>query len=312
MSGSHSIWSLLSERVDPRIIYLLVACALAIPLVKDVALPAAEMPAATAMYEAVERLSPDSGQIVLIAMDWGAGTSAENGPQTRVAIEHLFRRRIPFAVVSLYAQAAPMLKEVPLKVAKILEKELPGERWEYGRDWVNLGYQPQSQIFVQSFSSAKDIHELMKTDANGVPLAEIPVMAKVHTIKDVQMLMQFTGLVGVFDTWIQLFQGQGYRPPMVHGCTSITIPDAYLYYASQQIVGFFEGIAGAAWYDKLLSQRNQTRVVEHATKINSGLAFAQIVILVLILLGNIGYFMMRWTVSTGQGIDQKLAPTGGA
>ncbi len=292
---SNSFWRLLSERVDPRVIYLLVAIALTIPLVQDVRLPAAEMPAAGALFDAVEALSTDSGQIVMVAMDWGAGTSAENGPQTKVAIEHLFRRRIPFAVVSLYAQAAPMLKEVPREVAKTLEAEFPGEKWVYGKDWVNLGYQPQSQIFVQSFSSAKDIHELMKTDANGVPLAEIPMMAKVHTIKDVQMLMQFTGLVGVFDVWLQLFQGQGYRPAVVHGCTSITIPDAYLYYASKQIVGFFEGIAGAAWYDKLLNQKAPTRKVEPATKINSGLAFAQIVILVLIVLGNIGHFMTKWT-----------------
>lgn len=295
MNSRTSLWQILSERVDPRIIYLLVALALAFPLVQDVRLPAAEMPAASALFEAVEQLTPEPGKIVVVAMDWGAGTSAENGPQTMVALEHLFRRRIPFAVVSLYAQAAPMLKEVPQKVARILEKEFPGEKWVYGKDWVNLGYQPQSQIFVQSFSSAKDIHELMKTDANGVPLAEVPLMANVHTIKDVQMLMQFTGLVGVFDVWIQLFQGQGYRPPMVHGCTSITIPDAYLYYASNQIVGFFEGIAGAAWYDKLLNQKAPTRKVEHATKINSGLAFAQIVILVLIVLGNIGYFMAKWT-----------------
>ena len=296
----NDIWVTLSEKIDPRLIYLLVAFALAIPLTLGAKLPPAQMPAAEAFFAEVEKLKTGPDHLVLVAMDWGPGTSAENGPQTRVAIEHLLRKRIPFAVVSLYALAAPMLKQVPLEVVADLEKELPGEKWVYGEDWVNLGYQPQSSLFIRSFASAKDLHELLKTDATGTPIGEVPLMKNIKTPEKVQMLMEFTGLVGVFNSWLQFFRSERFKPVFVHGCTSITIPDAYLFYASKQIVGFFEGVAGAAWYDKLLEQQYPARKFEYAIQINSGLAFAQLIVLALIVLGNIGYFMAKRSQGTGR------------
>lgn len=288
-----NIWELLSDGIDPRIIYLLVAIALAIPLTLGVKLPPAAMPAADAFFREVEKLIPGQGRLVLVAMDWGPGTTAENEPQTKVAIEHLLRRRVPFAVVTLYAQGAPMLRTVPVDVIADLEKELPGEKWTYGVDWVNLGYQPQSSLFIRSFASSKDLHELLKTDAHGTPISEIPLMKEIRTPDRVQMLMEFTGLVGVFNSWLQFFRTERFKPSFVHGCTSITIPDAYLFFASKQITGFFEGIAGAAWYDRLLKQAYPTRRADYATPVNSGLAFAQLIILALIVLGNVGYLMAK-------------------
>lgn len=296
------IWVILSEKIDPRLIYLLVAIALAIPLTLGAKLPPAQMTAAEAFYAEVEKLKPGPDNLVLVAMDWGPGTSAENGPQTRVAIEHLLRKRIPFAVISLYALAAPMLKQVPLEVVADLEKET-GEKWVYGEDWVNLGYQPQSSLFIRSFAASKDLHELLKTDATGTPIGEVPVMKNIRTPEKVQMLMEFTGLVGVFNNWLQFFRSERFKPAFVHGCTSITIPDAYLFYSSKQIVGFFEGVAGAAWYDRLLEKKYPARKFDYAIQVNSGLAFAQLIILALIVLGNVGYFMAKRSRSrpTGSG-----------
>ena len=77
---------------------------------------------------------------------------------------------------------------------------------------------------------------------------------------------------------------------MLHGCTSITIPEAYLYYNSKQILGFFEGVAGAAWYDQLMNKIYPKRE-EQATATNTGLAVAQLVILLFIVLGNITYLI---------------------
>ncbi len=285
-----SFADVLRDGLDARIIYVLVVLALTGPLVFKVRLPPAPMEASASTFEVIDALKPEPGKLVVIAADWGPGTTAENQPQTELVMEHLLRKRVPFALMSIYQLASPMLKDLPLQVVARLEKESPAETWEYGKDWVNLGYQVNGSLSLQSMARAEDIHTVLKTDVSGTPLAEIPVMKDMHSIKNVQMLVQITGLVGVFNTWLQFFRADTYVPPMVHGCTSITIPDAYIYYSSKQILGFFEGIAGAAWYEQLLNKLYPGRV-EVATQVNTGLAFAQLVILGLIVLGNIGYFL---------------------
>jgi hypothetical protein len=120
-------------------------------------------------------------------------------------------------------------------------------------------------------------------------------MKNVKNIHDVSLLIQITGLVGVFNYWVQFFQSDGFRPPMLHGCTSITIPEAHIYYASKQIVGLHEGIAGAAWHDALLSEQYPNRIAGPTQRVNTSLAFANLLILAFIFLGNLGLFIKTMT-----------------
>ena len=278
--------------IDPRVVYLFVALALALPMIKGVSLKPVRMEAAESFYNTLEALPSNSDKAVMLVLDWGPGTFAENGPQSKITMEHLFRKRIPFILTSIYAQASPTLQELPLEVVSELKKEMPNENWEYGKDWINIGFQAGGWQSIQSLASSEDFHQILKTDVRGIPIAELPMMNKIHTIKDIQMLVQITSLVGTFNAWLQFFRTDKYKPEMLHGCTSITIPEAYLYYSSKQILGFFEGVAGAAWYDELLNKNFPMRK-EQAKGINTGLAIAQMVILFFIALGNIGHLLYR-------------------
>ena len=272
------------EKIDRRIIFLFVGISLSIPILVGVNLRPAKMQASESFYQEVQKLNPSSGKIVLISSDWGPSTMAENRPQTMVGIEHLMRKRIPFAMISLFPIAAPFLEELPLAVSKKLEEET-GQKWEYGKDWVNLGFRPGGSLMVQNFAKSKDFSVFLETDAKSTPISEIPMMHSVKSIKDVQMLMEFTGSVGAFNVWLQFFSG----PTYVHGCTSITIPEAFNYYSTKQIVGLFEGVAGAAYYELRLSEEFETRKKGgEASSTNSGLSFAQLGVFAFIFLGNIG------------------------
>ena len=281
------------EKIDRRIVYVLIALALSMPIVFGWKLPPAEMETANAFFDVVDELQPEQGKIVLIASDWGPGTQAENKPQTMIAMEHLMRKRVPFGLISITPYAAPFLESMPRDLKNKLETENPGETWDYGTDWINFGYRPGFIIMIQGLAKASDLHEVLKTDVSGTPLADLPIMKGVHTIRDISMLMEFTGLVSAFNYWVQFFQADGYRPPFVHGCTSITIPEAYIYYVSKQIVGLYEGVAGAAWYEILLSRKYPNRESGTALKINTSLAVAHVVIIALMLLGNIGFLFSR-------------------
>lgn len=276
--------------IHPRIIYIFVALALAIPMIFKVSFIPVPMKAAEDTFKVMAALPDNSKKPVVIALDWGPGTMAENEPQSKLIMEHLFRKKIPFILMTLYVQAAPILQELPLELIKTLKKENPEFNFQYGVDWVNLGYQAGGWQAVQAIARSEEFHNVLKNDSKGTPIGEIPLMQNVHTLKDVSLLVQITSLVGTFNTWLQFFRIDSYTPPMLHGCTSISIPDAYLYYSSKQILGFFEGVAGAAWYEQLMDKVYPKRE-DYAIGTNTGLAFAQLVILLFIVLGNITYLI---------------------
>ena len=271
------------EKIDRRFIFLFVAVSLSLPILLGVSLKPARMKTSQAFYDVVQGLNEND--FVIVAVDWDPGTRAENEPQTLVTVEHLFRKNIKFALTSLTPLASPTLEQLPLKIKKRLELE--NIKLEYGKDWVNLGYRPGGVIQVQNLAKASNIKELLKTDAKGTPLAELPILNNINSIKDISAVAEFTGSVGALGVWLQFFSG----PKLLHGCTSITIPDAYNYFAAGQLKGLFEGVAGAAHYESLLQNNYPLRDAKNnvAIPINSGVSFAQLGVFFFIFLGNLGY-----------------------
>lgn len=274
-------------KLDRRIIYLLVALALSIPLIYKYSLTPARMHAADLLYDQVNQLKLEAGNIAFVSLDWGPSTIAENGAQSEVVIEHLLRKRVPFALFSTYALAESYLDSIPEKIIKRLTEEFPDQHWEYGKDWVNLGYKPGAGLLLQSLAKSENLVELFNKDANGTPLNQIEVFKNVKKLENISFLAQFTGLQGVFDMYVQFFQKTNYKPVFGHGCTSITIPEAFVYLDSGQISGLLEGIAGAAWYSQRLSQDNPKRSVDQGILINTGLGVAHLIIILLIIAGNL-------------------------
>ncbi len=281
-------------RIDRRVIYLLVILSLSLPLIYGYTLRPARMQAADKAFSLIDSLKVEEGQIAFVALDFGANTKAENFPQAEVMVEHLMRRRIPIAFFSLYVLAEPFLVSIPEGVANRLMQENPGQKWEYGKDWVNLGYNPGGFLIVQAIPKSENLIELFKRDARGNNLADLPAFQKVRTLKDIKFLGEVTGLMGMFDNYVQFFQSGGYRPLFVHGCTSITIPEAYIYMDSGQLDGLFEGIAGAAWYSDRLKQEFPNRKIDTSALINTGLGVAHLVIIALVLLGNLSGIFLKF------------------
>ena len=278
--------------IDRRIIFLFVLCALTIPLVLGYSLTPARMDSAERLYEAIDTLEVKPGEIAFVGLDYGPNTIAENGSQAEVVVEHLMRKRVPVAFFSLYALAEPFLNSVPEGVARRLSLEKPGEKWEYGKDWVNLGYNPGGALILQAIPKSENLVELFKKDARGNSLSDIPLFREVKRLEKIRFLGEFTGLTGVFSPYVQFFKNRDYHPIFGHGCTSITIPEAFIYLDSGQLQGLLEGIAGAAWYSELLNRKNPGRKPDSSAVINTGLGVAHLIIILLIVIGNVGSFIM--------------------
>lgn len=278
----------MSEAVSRKIIYLLLIAVIACPLLFGLELTPAKMDSSEKVFTIIEDLPSESKDAyALLALDFGPGTQAENEPQAEVVIEHLFRKKIPAVIFTGYSLGERFSMETPQKVADKLAKEMPGQKWEYGTDWIGLGYKPGGALFLQAFAQAQSLTEYLGKDAKGVLVSRYPRFAMLKDIKNIKFAGEFTGLTGMLGGYIQFLQRADYVPPLIHGCTSITIPEAYIYLDSGQLKGAFEGIAGAAWYGELLNRKFSKRLPGDAIVINTALGAAHLLIIVLIIVGNI-------------------------
>lgn len=282
-----------------RLIYLIMILAVGLPIVFGISQKPSRLVSAERMYDVVEKVRMEPGEVAMVWFDFGPNTIAENEPQAQVLLEHLFRRRIPVILLSQYQQAERFLTSIPTQVAKRLEAESPGQHWSYGEAWVNVGFRPGGAIFIQSMVNATDISKFLGRDVNGMPISNYPAFSSIGGVERVKLVGEVTGLIGVLDNIIQFFQKNEYRPTIVHGCTSITIPEAYIFLDSGQIKGLLEGIAGAAWYSEILKDHFPQSENKELLVINTALSAAHIVLILLIVFGNIVPFAQRWRGNNG-------------
>jgi hypothetical protein len=284
--------------VPRRLIYLLMIIAVGAPVLFGVSRQPSRMVSAERMYSVIEGVDFKPGEVAMVWLDFGPNTIAENEPQALVIIEHLFRRRVPVVLLSQYQQSEGFMRSIPQEVAVRLEREFPGEHWRYGEAWINAGYKPGAAIFIQALVNAPDLSKFLGRDVTGMPITHYPRFASIGSVERVKLVAEVTGLVGVFDTVVQFFQKRGYRPTLVHGCTSITIPEAYIFLDSGQLNGLLEGIAGAAWYSEVLRERFPQSDNSKLLVTNTALSAAHIMIILLIVIGNLGPLLARFKRSS--------------
>jgi hypothetical protein len=218
----------------------------------------------------------------VLSVNWDAGTFPENGQQTEALMNHLFRLKRRFALLSTSNVQSPTLSgEMAERVAKDYGAQ-------YGKDWVNWGYKTGGSAWLQGLP--KDIPAALNNqDWNSKPLSEIPAMNGVKTFDDnISLVIDITPS-NTHNNWIS-FVGQPHHVPIGFACTAVMGPEAYPLLDTGQLVGMMNGMAGASQYFQLLGLDNRKPL---ATLGMTSQAMAHFLILALIALGNVGYFAGR-------------------
>jgi len=264
------------RNIDRRIMYLLLIVLVAVALKWD--FMRQKMPVDTAVrgvYNAVEDVP--KGKIAVISITWGAGTIGENRPQTEVIARHLFRKRVPFVMISWDQQGTTLAYNTVKRVADEMHMV-------YGRDWINAGYRPGYVAqFLQAF--VNDVPGKISRDFRGVPVVRYPMMKGIKTAEDIGLAAEITPS-GTLETWIA-FLGQPHHVPLVYCPTAVMVPEGYNYLDAGQIKGMLPGLIGAAKYEQVLSVRG------FASRAANALSVSHLLIILLIILGNLGYLAAR-------------------
>ena len=263
-------------KVDRRIIFLIIALVVLVPLMYPLSMPIRATATTQQVYDAVESLP--SGSKILLSCEYSPSTKPEIHPMVVSFLRHCFRNEHKIYITCLWPDGQFMAEEALEEVA---EKEFDVT---YGEDYVLLGFRPGNEAVVKGIVS--DLRKLYTIDARGNKVTDIPMMEGINRFEDFDFL--FSGSAGYPGSieWVQ-YAVDPTNIPMSTGTTSIQVNEIMPYVQAGQVQGILAGMPGAAEYEKL---------IDHPGIGTSGMdaqSVAHLVIVLFIVLGNLGYFIER-------------------
>ncbi|HZI88918.1 MAG TPA: hypothetical protein VFD83_00530 [Candidatus Polarisedimenticolia bacterium] len=275
--------------LDRRWLFLLVFLGVAIPILFPIGLPVTTTASTRAAFDFVEALRP--GDTVLLSYDYGPSSAPENDPMADGFLRQCFTRKIRVIVIALYPLGGLTLANN--SVARVTT-EFPNLR--YGEDYVNLGYKDGAAAVLRSLD--KGFAGPFPVDVRGTPIARIPLMHDVRSVRDVKVVYTVaTGIIG--EWWITQMHPQS-GTPVIIGPTAVSAPKYYAYLNAGQVVGMVGGMKGAAEYEKLMAAKHPELAQFYkstrgftATKGMDGQTVIHVVIILFIIVGNVAFARTR-------------------
>jgi hypothetical protein len=263
-------------KVDRRWIFLVLAIAVFIPIIKPIGMPIRATETTKVVFNTIENLPENSK--VLVSIEYSPSTKPENHPMTISILRHLFRNNHKVFVTCLWPDGQFMAQDALKQVA---EEEFGKV---YGEDYVFLGFRPGNEAVVKGIVS--NIRKLYTVDVYQTKIDEIPLMDGIKNFKDFAFLFSCSaGYPGTVE-WVQ-YAADPTGIPMSSGVTSIQVNEVMPYVQSGQMKGVLAGMPGAAEYEALVGQKG------FATSGMDAQSIAHLVIVLFIILGNAAFFIER-------------------
>jgi len=274
------------SRMDRRWVFLGVGILTVVPFFFPMGLPIQITRYTELVYAEIESMKPASdpdSKPILLAMDYDPGTLAELEPMAKAVLRHIFSRKGKVIVVSFLPTGAGLAKETLDNIAAEFENEGIVE----GVNYAYLGFNTPVGVVVQSIG--RDIRDNYPTDTRKVPLDEMPLFKGVQNYDDLHIVIDLAGS-NLPAVWItNAVERFGARFAM--GVTNVMAADLTPY-IPQQAKGMISGLRGAAEYETLLHDQYGLKVGDAVRGMDSQ-SITHVYILLLIILGNIGYFLSR-------------------
>lgn len=272
------------QNLDKRVFYLLMALAIAIPTIWPLGLEVSITPPVRKTYDFVEGLP--AGSIALIGFDYEPGDEIELSPQAKALFRQFAAKRIRVVTIASYP-VGPMFADECLKVLKDLG-------YEYGLDYVNLGYYAGGESTLAAF--ARDPSSIFTKDWYGNDISSLPLMQEIKNMASFSMAMTLndgpTGGTGTHE-WVRQ-SVMAYGTPFVIGCTGVLAANNMPYLDAGQVKGVLSGLRAAAEYEKLVGIKGD------ATRGMDAQSMGHVLIVLFVLLGNIGMVFARRRSNGGE------------
>lgn len=269
---SKNIWSKIAE-VDRRVLYWVMFIALAIPFISPIGLPVPVTETTKAVYDKIDTLGPKN--IALFSIAGGVSAWPEIAPSMVAIMRHLVKREVKIVAWGFFVDQDITMDMIISNVPELKTK------YKYGEDWVYMGYIAGAETAVAQLAS--DVHAVFKADKYGTPIEKLPLMQRVKTAKDIDLVLTVdTGSYILY--YIRHWNvGKGVAVAEI----GIAMQADMIVYYPVNLVGVMIGVRGGAEYEKLIG-----RLAEGTVRMDA-INVSHILFIIAIALANIGYVMVR-------------------
>jgi hypothetical protein len=269
-------------KIDRRIIFIVLTIVIIIPLILPIGIVGRVSSRVSDLFKVVDKIPPE-GKPLLISIDFDPQSMPELYPMLLSVLRHAFARNIRVVVMGLWVTGVGLGEEALNITSREYQKE-------YGKDYVFLGWKPG--ISAVMLGMGRSIKETFPTDYYGKPIDSFPIMSEVNTYKDIPLLVSLSAGDPGYITWITYAQTR-FSVKMGTGVTAVSAADAYPYLQTGQLAGLLDGMKGASEYEFLVDKAGYSKAFRPASQAMDSQSLAHLAIMILIILGNIGYFLAR-------------------
>jgi hypothetical protein len=276
------------QHLDRRWIFLMMAIAVAIPIVGNLSFREQPGQFAKDVFDAIEELKP--GDPVLMAWDYDPSTEGELGPMATAFAVHCCEKKAKLYFITLLPVGPQMVEQT---IEKIVKADYPS--MVYGVDYVNLGFKSGNEGVIKVIIT--NLRGLYTTDARGTNIDQIPMCRDIDNIQKMKLIVNVSGAYPGTKEWVQyaVSPHQG-KLKMVGGSTGVQSPQMFPYIPGQ-LAGMLTGIKGAAEYEQLVVSKYRGEEAEakylQARRRMGPQAMGHVLMIGLIILGNVLYFTGR-------------------
>ncbi len=274
------------KNLDRRWIFLLMGLAVGVPILLELQFPEKPTRLADSVFEEIEDLKP--GDRVLLAFDFDPASEGELGPMATAFVLHCCEKKLKMYFLALWPVGPQMIDDA---IDKVIKPDFP--HLVYGEDYVNLGFKPGYEGVIKVIVT--DLRQLYTTDGRGTNIDQIPMCRGIDSVQDMDLVINVSAGYPGTKEWVQ-YAATPYKIPLVAGCTGVQAPLLYPY-LGDQLPGLLGAIKGAAEYEKLVIDKYggpnpDPKYLEAKRRMGPQL-IAHVLMILLIIAGNVIYFMQR-------------------
>jgi hypothetical protein len=192
------------KTLDRRWIFLAMLLAVAVPILAQKSFPEKPTKLVQDAFDAIEDL--DEGSNVLLSFDYSPSSDGELAPMATALVRHCCLKRHKMFFMTLWPDGLPLLNRT---IEAVVETEFADQKFEYGKDYVNLGYNPGREVAIIVMGT--NLRKMFPSDVNEDDLDDIPLTANISSLQDMKLIIDITtGNPGAKE-WVQYaaspFQG---------------------------------------------------------------------------------------------------------
>lgn len=277
--------------LDRRWIFLLMFWAVLIPIyyigVTGRTLPEVPSALAQATFDEIERLQP--GDPVLLAFDYDPPSEGELTPMATAFVRHCAEKKLKMYFMALWPVGTQMIDNT---IDRVIKADFPD--LVYGRDYVNLGFKSGQEAVIKVIVT--NLRELYTTDTRGTGVQDIPMMAGITSVQQMQLIINVSSGTPGAKEWVQYAVTPYPQLRIVAGVTGVSAP-LYYPYIPRQLRGMLGAIKGAAEYEQLVLAKydgpNPNPKYQEGLRRMGPQLVGHLLVIGLIVIANILYFTDR-------------------